>query len=127
MDGASAWQTFRKVTWPLLRPTTLTVVTMTILWELKLFDIVFAATNPNGGVGGAADVLALQMFRYAFIASNFNDAAVVATLLTGLTLLVSAWMFKRIIIGKSKNAGRLQRAIRRLWARAKPQGRVLKA
>jgi len=127
MDGASAWQTFRKVTWPLLRPTTLTVVTMTILWELKLFDIVFAATNPNGGVGGAADVLALQMFRYAFMAGNFNDAAVVATLLTGLTLLVSTWMFKRIIIGKGKNAGRLQRAMRRLWARAKPLGRVLKA
>src|SRR2546428_7980028 len=128
MDGASAWQTFRKVTWPLLRPTTLTVVTMTILWELKLFDIVFAATNPNGGVGGAADVLALQMFRYAFMADgNFNDAAVVATLLTGLTLLVSAWMFKRIIIGPSKKAGRFKSGLIRLWARMRPHGTVLKA
>lgn len=127
MDGASGWQTFRRVTWPLLRPTTLTVVTMTILWELKLFDIVFAATNPNGGVGGAADVLALQMFRYAFMAGNFNDAAVVATLLTGLTLLVSAWMFKRIIIGKGKKTGRFQRVLHRLWDRVRPRGMELKA
>jgi len=127
MDGASSWQTFRRVTWPLLRPTTLTVVTMTILWELKLFDIVFAATNTNGGVDGAADVLALQMFRYAFIAGNFNYAAVVATLLTGLTLLVSAGMFKRIIIGPSKKAGRFKTGLVRLWARVKPRGAVLKA
>jgi len=127
MDGASSWQTFRRVTWPLLRPTTLTVVTMTILWELKLFDIVFAATNTNGGVDGAADVLALQMFRYAFIAGNFNFAAVVATLLTGLTLLVSAGMFKRIIIGPSKKAGRFKTGLVRLWARVKPRGAVLKA
>src|SRR2546429_9339776 len=97
MDGASAWQTFRKVTWPLLRPTTLTVVTMTILWELKLFDIVFAATNPNGGVGGAADVLALQMFRYAFMAGNLDDRAPGAPRLPQLPGLASALMFQRVI------------------------------
>src|SRR3989454_7201168 len=89
MDGASAWQIFRKVTWPLLRPTTLTVVTMTILWELKLFDIVFAATNPNGGVGGAADVLALQMFRYAFMAGHINNPGGAVAVPPRPTLLAS--------------------------------------
>lgn len=107
IDGASPWQTFRRITWPLLRPITLVVVTMSVLWELKIFDIVIAATNRQGGVSGAADVLALQMFRYAFVASPrlYNQAAVVATLLTLLTLIFSAWMFRRMILGSKRKGG----------------------
>ncbi len=115
IDGASSWQMFRKITWPLLRPITLVVVTMTILWELKIFDIVYAATNPNGGVGNAADVLALQMWRYAFVAGNYPEAAVVATLLTGLTLLVASFMFHRMVTGMyggRKPLGLLPRLLR---------------
>ncbi len=115
IDGASSWQMFRKITWPLLRPITLVVVTMTILWELKIFDIVRAATNPNGGTGNAADVLALQMWRYAFLATNYPEAAVVATLLTGLTLLVASFMFHRMVVGMRggrKAVGLLPRLLR---------------
>src|SRR5947209_11026206 len=127
MDGASAWQTFRKVTWPLLRPTTLTVVTMTILWELKLFDIVFAATNPNGGVGGAADVMALQIFRYAFRAGNYHAAAVVAPLLTGLTLLLPAWLLRRTILGPQRKGRRVRELVLQFWTRLKPDPRAPQA
>lgn len=107
IDGASDWRIFRKITWPLLRPITLVVITMTLLWELKLFDIVIAATNPEGGLGGAADVLALQMFRYGFVdlPPRFADAAVVATLLTVLTLVAAAFLFRRILLGKRKKGG----------------------
>ncbi len=96
VDGASEWQVFRKITWPLLRPVTLVIVTMTLLWELKLFDIVIGATNSQGGVGGAADVLALQMYRYFFII-DYNSAAVVATLLTIFTLIVAVGLFRKLL------------------------------
>ncbi len=96
VDGATEWQVFRKITWPLLRPVTLVIVTMTLLWELKLFDIVIGATNSQGGVGGAADVLALQMYRYFFII-DYNSAAVVATLLTIFTLVVALALFRRFL------------------------------
>ncbi|HII39608.1 MAG TPA: sugar ABC transporter permease [Thermoplasmata archaeon] len=96
VDGASEWRIFRKITWPLLRPVTLVIVTMTILWELKLFDIVIGATNAAGGVGGAADVLALQMYRY-FLTINYNNAAVVATLLTIFTLIVAVVLFRKLL------------------------------
>lgn len=97
IDGASAFRTFVKVTFPLLRPMTLVVVTMTVLWELKIFDIVIAAAGTGGGVGGAVDVLALQMYRYAFIGLSFERAAVVATLLTLLTLLGTVWMLRKLV------------------------------
>jgi len=96
VDGATEWQIFRKLTWPLLRPVTLVIVTMTLLWELKLFDIVIGSTNSQGGVGGAADVLALQMYRYFFII-DYNSAAVVATLLTVFTLVVALALFRRFL------------------------------
>jgi multiple sugar transport system permease protein len=106
VDGATEWQIFRKLTWPLLRPVTLVIITMTLLWELKLFDIVIGATNSQGGVGGAADVLALQMYRYFFII-DYNSAAVVATLLTIFTLVVAVALFRRFLnLPRGKKRGR---------------------
>jgi len=87
LDGAGPWKTFTKITIPLLKPITVVVATMTLLWELKIFDIVYVTTA--GGPGGASNVMALQMYIYAFRALDFNRAAVVAVILTLFTLLVS--------------------------------------
>ncbi len=97
IDGASLFRIFTRITFPLLKPMTLVVVTMTILWELKIFDIVVAATSVGGGVGAAADVLALQMYRLAFREGEFGQAAAVATILTLLTLVATVWTFRRLV------------------------------
>jgi len=95
IDGATPWRTFFRITLPLLRPITIVVVTMTVLWELKIFDIVYIATR--GGPGGSTNVLALQMYRYAFTYFEFNSAAVVATFLTLLTLVVTIGMARYMV------------------------------
>ncbi|MCW4020742.1 MAG: sugar ABC transporter permease [Candidatus Bathyarchaeota archaeon] len=95
LDGASSLRIFYRITFPLLRPITVTVVTMTLLWELKIFDIVYVATL--GGPGGATNVLALLMYNIAFRAFDFNGAAVVATFLTALTLLVMVGMARYMV------------------------------
>lgn len=92
IDGASPWRIFFNITVPLLRPVTGVVITMTFLWVLKIFDIVFVATM--GGPGGASNVLALQMYMYAFRQFNPNAAAVVATFLMIVALVVSIPTFK---------------------------------
>ncbi len=96
IDGASRFRTFTRIVWPLLKPITLIVVTMTLLWNLKIFDIVFAAVGTAGGVGGAADVLALQMYRVAFRGLDFERGAAIAALLTFLTLVSTVWLVRRL-------------------------------
>lgn len=93
VDGATPLQTFFYVTFPLLKPVTVVIAAMTLLWELKIFDIVYVATN--GGPGGASTVLALQMWNYFARQLNYNYAAVVAVLLTTLTLIPALWLMKR--------------------------------
>ncbi|MCD5408444.1 sugar ABC transporter permease [Candidatus Bipolaricaulota bacterium] len=95
VDGATPVRMFFSITLPLLKPITTVIVTMTILWELKIFDIVYVATL--GGPGGASNVLALQMYFYAFRQFDLNRASVVATILMFLTLAAAIPMITSVI------------------------------
>ncbi len=79
---------------PLLKPITVVVMTMTLLWDLKIFDIVYVATQ--GGPGGASNVLAIQMYNYAFIEFDYGKAAVVAVLLTLFTVIAALPLVKSV-------------------------------
>jgi multiple sugar transport system permease protein len=94
IDGASRWKTFWRITVPMLRSTTLVVITMTVLWELKIFDIVYVATR--GGPGGASDVLAYEMYNIAFYGRNFAAGSAIAVLLTLITVGFAAYMVNRM-------------------------------
>lgn len=89
IDGAGPFKTFRRITFPLLRPLNVVVMTMTILYDLKIFDIVYVATFGGPGRPGASTVLAFEMWLTAFRSFRFNEAAVIAVLLTFLTLAVT--------------------------------------
>ncbi|MGQ4833962.1 MAG: carbohydrate ABC transporter permease [Candidatus Asgardarchaeia archaeon] len=95
IDGANAFQRFRYITLPLLKPATLVVVVMSVLYELKIFDIIFVATR--GGPGAASMVLALLMYIYGFVAFKVNLASALAVLLTLLTLPPAIWIAKTAV------------------------------
>ena len=95
IDGASSFRQFIHITLPLLKPATLVVVVMSLLYELKIFDIVYAATM--GGPGAASMVLAILMYIKGFVAFDFSEAAVLATLLTLLTLPPAIWIVKTAV------------------------------
>ncbi len=101
IDGASRWRTFWRITVPMLKPATMVVVTMTVLWELKIFDIVWIIQQ--GGPGGASMVMTLLMFLQAFVyqapAQSYNVASAIATLLTIMTLGFAAYMVNRMAKG----------------------------
>lgn len=91
VDGADFKTVLFKVIIPLLKPVTLTVVAMTILWDLKIFDIVYVSTQ--GGPGGASTVLALLMYEYFARLGDYAMSATVATILTIITIpIVILWI-----------------------------------
>jgi multiple sugar transport system permease protein len=94
IDGASRWKTFWRITVPMLRSTSIVVVTMTILWELKIFDIVYVVTK--GGPGGTSDVLAYEMYNTTFYGGNFAAGSAIAVILTLMTIGFAAYMVSRM-------------------------------
>jgi len=100
IDGASSVQVFFKVVLPQLKPVTLVVALMTIMWILKIFDIVYVATG--GGPGGSSTVLALIMYNYFASALEYNKAAAVATILALLTLVPATLYVKSVLSGEKQ-------------------------
>jgi len=67
---------------------------MTLLWELKVFDIIYAVTR--GGPGDASTVLAYIMYIDAFQAWNFGTASAIAVILTVMTFGFAAYLVSRM-------------------------------
>jgi multiple sugar transport system permease protein len=61
VDGASPWQNFWQITFPLMLPVSITAVVLRIIFQLKLADIVINVTF--GGPGGATDTVSSFIFR----------------------------------------------------------------
>ena len=78
----------------MLRATTLVVITLTLLWELKIFDIVYVVTY--GGPGGASSVLAFDMYFQSFYSNDLGGGAAIAVILTLMTFGVAAYLVNRM-------------------------------
>ncbi|MFN3284941.1 MAG: carbohydrate ABC transporter permease [bacterium] len=93
VDGATAWQRFRFLTLPLLRPAIVTVVVIRLIIALRAFDAIYAATG--GGPGTATEILNLYAYRVAFNSLNLGYGAALTTTLLLLTLAATA-VFGRV-------------------------------
>ena len=76
VDGASPWQTFWEITFPLMLPVSLTAIVLRTIFELKLADIVINVTG--GGPGGATDTISSFVYREYRDRSNVGYATMVA-------------------------------------------------
>lgn len=98
IEGASRWYFFRRVTFPLLMPTTLFVLVNATINSFKLVDHLFILTK--GGPDNASNLLLYYIYQVAF---SFFDTAYAATLtvvllalLAGLAILQFQLIEKRV-------------------------------
>lgn len=93
LDGASAWQRFIGVTWPLLRPVSLYLLVTGVIWSFQVFALVYVMTE--GGPTRSTDVLVYQIYQQAWEFRRMGYASamswVLFAILVGLTLL--QWRF----------------------------------
>ena len=92
LDRAGAWQRFRHLTLPLIRPAVVMVVILRTMTALSAFAAIFAATG--GGPGSATEILNLYAYRTSFTELNLGYGAALAIVLMSITLVISYFMFR---------------------------------
>ena len=88
MDGATWWQSFRRITLPMLKPVISVALIFRTLQALLVFDIIYVMTG--GGPGTSTEVLAYLNFKYFIINTDFGVGGAMSIMLVVLALIVSA-------------------------------------
>ena len=97
IDGANAWQTFWKITFPLLRPGHYFVATVAVIGALQLFDQVAIAGGPAGDPNNALMTVVLYLYNAAFSQFNFGYAAAIGVIL--FVIIFGATLVQRRLFG----------------------------
>jgi multiple sugar transport system permease protein len=87
MDGARAWQSFLYVTLPNLKNMFIIALVLDVIWECRLFGMVFGMTA--GGPGNATQVLSVMTYRHYFEFFNTSYASAAAVVLAVFMLAIS--------------------------------------
>lgn len=92
LDGAKGRTLFRKITWPLLLPSTFFVVMMLIINSFKVFDLVYLMTG--GGPGTSSTMISVYIYNQAFVAWDYGKTSAAAIILFIIVGLLTAFQFK---------------------------------
>ncbi|GLW32845.1 carbohydrate ABC transporter permease [Actinoplanes regularis] len=98
LDGATGWQRFWRVTFPLLRPVSAITLLLGLVYTLKVFDLIWIMTK--GGPTDASTTLATWSYRLSFgnLLPEFGPGAAVGNLLILMALffgLLYIWRQRR--------------------------------
>ena len=88
IDGASAWQRFRRITFPMLRPVSAITLLLGWVYTLKVFDIIWIMTK--GGPVNSSTTFSTWSYRLGFgnLLPKFGPGAAVGNLLVILALVL---------------------------------------
>ncbi|UED83914.1 carbohydrate ABC transporter permease [Streptomyces profundus] len=83
LDGASAFQTFRTITFPMLRPLFMLVICLEVIWTFRAFVQIWVITQ--GGPGDATTILPVYAVQTALSAQRY-DLGTAASMITVLLM-----------------------------------------
>jgi raffinose/stachyose/melibiose transport system permease protein len=96
VDGASSWDTFRKIILPLARPATVTVIILSLIGGLRSFDLIWAMTR--GGPGFTSDVIAsviYKQYQAGFYGLSTAGNVILFVLVTAIVLPLSRFLNRK--------------------------------
>lgn len=91
IDGANGVQIFRSITWPMLMPTTLYCMIITMTNAFKMVDHLYILTK--GGPGNSSNMLLFYIYQKAFDQSNIGMASAITVVVIALLLVVTCIQF----------------------------------
>lgn len=93
-DGANAWQRFRLITLPSLKPVTAIVIMIGVIATVKVFDIAFVMTG--GGPNNATQLLSTWAYTQAFSNFDFGRGAAVGNVLLVMSMIAAAFYVRTL-------------------------------
>ena len=103
LEGASWFQRLRHITWPLLWPQTFTLVLLTTLGTLRIFDMVWVMTA--GGPSHATETVATHVYTTAFRFLEVGYAQAMAMILLVVILLLTVVEYR--LLNRARRDGEL--------------------
>lgn len=100
LDGATRWQMFTRITWPLIWPITVLCLTIQLILQLKIFDQVYLFAT--GGRTQATMVLVQYIYEQAFQKNSSSYAATIALALFVIVVVFSVLQFQLLRIRGQK-------------------------
>jgi ABC-type sugar transport system permease subunit len=92
IDGSNRWQAFWRITWPLIRPTTLVTIVLLTIESINAVGMFLAITE--GGPGRATEVLSLHMYREALQFFHFGYGSALAVVMFFINVILGAVYLK---------------------------------
>lgn len=96
MDGGGRWRVFRRVTMPLVMPTTYFLLVVSVIEAFQVFTIINVMTR--GGPAGATDMLVHLLYRTGFILFDIGTGSALAVIL--FVLLIALALIKSRVLGR---------------------------
>lgn len=100
IDGASAWQKFRNITIPLLRPVMIPAITLGIIWTFNNINVVWLVTS-GGEPADQTHILVSYVYRAAFGLYRYGYAAALSMVIFFILLIFSLTFMQRTQATKS--------------------------
>jgi multiple sugar transport system permease protein len=94
LDGAGGWQTFRRITFPMLRPVSAVTLLLGLIYTLKVFDIIWIMTR--GGPNDSSTTLATWSYQLGFgiMLPRFGPSAAVGNVLILIAMFAGLFFLR---------------------------------
>lgn len=96
LDGASAWQRFRLVVVPFIRPILLIVTVLEVIWDLRVFTQIFALQDA-GGIAAKTNTIGVYIYQVGVAQGRFDVGSAIAVLMVIIMLAASAVYVRQIV------------------------------
>ncbi len=104
IDGASAWQRFRHITFPMLMPILAVVLTFSVIFTFTDFQLVYAITR--GGPVNSTHLMATLAYQRAIPGGQLGEGAAIAVAMIPFLIAATAFSYFALANRKWQQGGR---------------------
>jgi len=94
IDGANSWQRFRRITLPLLKPTTFFILITSVISSFQVFTSIYVMTG--GGPVGSTDVIVYHIYQAAWEELRMGYASAMSWVLF-VVIMIATWIQFKVI------------------------------